>query len=144
MGGDLMEGNLLGGYVRETRDHASFNSWDRQSWFFQIDGKIRFQPEVTQITRNLILNKDYVYESTNSDWCIDHVRGPPPPFQPLCPLSPFVFEPLGCLLTLAPLMCVGAHEQDDASSFYYDSLNVLVWGAHKWRDGVNKSYVSNL
>jgi hypothetical protein len=35
-------------------------------------------------------------------------------------------------------------DHDDASSYFYDSLNVLVWGAHKWRDGVNKSYVSNL
>ena len=66
---------------------------------------IKFEPEVTQITRNLILNKDFVYGSANSDWCIDH---------------------------------------DDASSYFYDSLNVLVWGAHKWRDGVNKSYISNL
>lgn len=33
---------------------------------------------------------------------------------------------------------------DDGSSWFYDENNVLVWGAHKWRDGVNKSYVSNL
>lgn len=35
-------------------------------------------------------------------------------------------------------------DHDDASSFYYDDHNVMVWGSHKWRDGVNKSYVSNL
>eukprot|EP00039_Didymoeca_costata_P024933 m.11883 g.11883 ORF g.11883 m.11883 type:complete len:934 (-) comp4550_c0_seq1:83-2884(-) len=105
MGGDILEGNLLAGYVRETADHASFNSWDRQAWFFKINNEYKFQPEVLQITRNLILNKDYNYGTANSDWTIDH---------------------------------------DDSSSYYYDSYNVNIYGSHKWRDGVNKSYVSNL
>ena len=26
---------MLWGAVKETNDHASFNSWDRQSWFWQ-------------------------------------------------------------------------------------------------------------
>ena len=34
-GGDAVDGNLLFGAVRETGDHASFNSWDRQSWFWE-------------------------------------------------------------------------------------------------------------
>ena len=29
-GGDLMMGNVMWGAVKETADHASFNSWDRQ------------------------------------------------------------------------------------------------------------------
>jgi hypothetical protein len=145
MGGDLMEGNLIFGYVRETNDHASFNSWDRQSWFFRdprsadvtassLDhenssfvrsssqppltsvkpvasssaawsGNVSIVGATMQISRNLILNRDFQYGTSNSDWCIDH---------------------------------------DDASSWYYDEHNVMAWGAHKWRDGVNKSYVSNL
>ena len=58
-----------------------------------------------RITRNLILNKDFEYNSLNSDWAIDH---------------------------------------DDASSWFEDHENVLVYGAHKWRDGIHKHYVHNL
>ena len=63
------------------------------------------KPEILKIQRNLILNKDYQYGSTNSDWSIDH---------------------------------------DDASSFFEDSNNVMVYGSHKWRDGVHKWYFENL
>ena len=72
-------------------------SWDRQSYFWQEEAdqgttKVSVVPEMLTIQRNLILNKDYVYGSENSNWCIDH---------------------------------------DDASSWYEDSENVLVYGAHK-------------
>lgn len=30
------------------------------------------KPEMILIEHNLILNKDYQYDSTNSDWAIDH------------------------------------------------------------------------
>jgi hypothetical protein len=105
-GGDLMEGNVMWGAVKETADHASFNSWDRQSWFWEDEhGVTHSKPEPQLIRRNLILNKDYQYGSANSDWAIDH---------------------------------------DDASSWFEDSENVLVYGSHKWRDGVHKWYSSNL
>ena len=35
-------------------------------------------------------------------------------------------------------------DHDDASSWYEDANNVLVYGAHKWRDGIHKHYVENL
>ena len=104
-GGDILRGNVLFGAVTETADHASFNSWDRQSYFWQIDGNFYVTPEVMEIKNNLILNKDFLFGSENSDWSIDH---------------------------------------DDASSFYEDSLNVMVYGAHKWRDGVHKWYFDNM
>ena len=105
-GGDVMRGNVLFGAVTETADHASFNSWDRQSYFWKSeDGGYHVTPEIMAIKQNLILNKDFVYGSTNSDWSIDH---------------------------------------DDASSYFEDSLNVMVYGAHKWRDGVHKWYYDNL
>ena len=51
---------------------ASFNSWDRQSWFWEDDhGVAHSKPEPQLIRRNLILNKDYQYGSANSDWAID-------------------------------------------------------------------------
>eukprot|EP00656_Telonema_subtile_P020258 TRINITY_DN21409_c0_g1_i2.p1 TRINITY_DN21409_c0_g1~~TRINITY_DN21409_c0_g1_i2.p1 ORF type:complete len:232 (-),score=38.31 TRINITY_DN21409_c0_g1_i2:108-803(-) len=104
-GGDVMQDNLLFGAVKETADHASFNSWDRQAWFWEEDGEYQFRPEMQIIRRNLILNKDYQYGSSNSDWAIDH---------------------------------------DDASSWFEDYDNVLVYGSHKWRDGVHKWYTHNL
>jgi len=50
----------------------SFNSWDRQAWFWQEGGVTHMKPDIMRIQRNLILNKDYQYGSTNSDWSIDH------------------------------------------------------------------------
>ena len=35
-------------------------------------------------------------------------------------------------------------DHDDASSWFEDTRNVLVYGAHKWRDGIRKHYVDNL
>ena len=50
---------------------ASFNSWDRQSYFWETeDGVTHMKPEMNLIQRNLILNKDYQYGSANSDWAI--------------------------------------------------------------------------
>jgi hypothetical protein len=70
-GGDLMVGNVMWGAVKETIDHASFNSWDRQSWFWEDEnGTAHSKPETQLIQRNLILNKDYQYGSANSDWAI--------------------------------------------------------------------------
>ena len=133
-GGDVLQGNVIWGAVKETADHASFNvasmhsvdhacifctlcvaslvdwrvcmqSWDRQSWFWEEDGETHFRPDTMTISNNLILNKDYQYGSANSDWAIDH---------------------------------------DDASSWFEDFENVMVYGGHKWRDGVHKWYTNNL
>ena len=72
-GGDVMEGNLLFGWVRETGDHAAFNSWDRQSWYWKnAKGDFSCVSEVQRIHRNLFLNKDFQYGSSNSDWTVDH------------------------------------------------------------------------
>lgn len=45
----------------------SFNSWDRQAWFWEENGAAHFKPELQLIRRNLILNKDYQYNSGNSE-----------------------------------------------------------------------------
>ena len=48
------------------------------------------------------------------------------------------------------LLCSGSTnsdwsiDHDDASSFFEDSQNVMVYGSHKWRDGVHKHYFENL
>ena len=68
-GGDLLADNVMWGAVKETNDHASFNSWDRQSWFWGgAQGVVHVKPEMMEIQRNLILNKDYQFGSENSDW----------------------------------------------------------------------------
>jgi len=37
----------------------SFNSWDRQSYFWEEGGATHTMPEMQLIQRNLILNKDF-------------------------------------------------------------------------------------
>ena len=37
----------------------SFNSWDRQSYFWEEDGATHTKPEMQLIQHNLILNKDF-------------------------------------------------------------------------------------
>ena len=68
-GGNLLEGNLVFNMVRETQDHGAFNSWDRQPFVVERDGRPTYVPLVNEIRGNLMLN-DY-----NSQEAIDNDDG---------------------------------------------------------------------
>ncbi len=70
-GGNLLENNLIFNMVRETGDHGTFNSWDRQPYLTEVqDGRTpSLIPATSNITRNFLINN---YHST---WPIDHDDG---------------------------------------------------------------------
>ena len=68
-GGNLLEGNLVFNMVRETQDHGAFNSWDRQPFVVERDGRPTYVPLVNEIRGNLMFN-DY-----NSQEAIDNDDG---------------------------------------------------------------------
>lgn len=37
MGGEVMDGNVLFNFVRESNDHGPFNSWDRQPYIYRAN-----------------------------------------------------------------------------------------------------------
>lgn len=66
-GGEVMEGNLLFNYVKESNDHGAFNSWDRQPFIFRANESdlatspslLRISPQPTQVRRNLVFNVNF-------------------------------------------------------------------------------------
>ena len=60
-GGNLMKGNLLFNYVRETGDHGPFNSWDRQPFLTKVrDGRTAsLIPADNEISHNFIIANYY-------------------------------------------------------------------------------------
>jgi hypothetical protein len=65
-GGEVMEGNLLFNYVKESNDHGPFNSWDRQPYVTRknesdlSDGaELQISPDVTNIRANMIFNYNF-------------------------------------------------------------------------------------
>lgn len=74
IGGEVLEGNILFNFVRETGDHGMFNSWDRQPYVYknplsESDGW-QLTPAVHQLRGNLIFNTNFK-GSTRSGYCID-------------------------------------------------------------------------
>lgn len=60
-GGEILEGNLITNFVRESGDHGMFNSWDRQPIVHKdATGAIALDPATHQIRKNLIFNKNWI------------------------------------------------------------------------------------
>jgi len=80
-GGEIVDGNLLFNFVRDSGDHGMFNSWDRQPYLYSsIDGDassaVASHPLTHQITNNFCLNKNYATTHTEfSLYCFDHDDG---------------------------------------------------------------------
>ena len=70
-GGNMLKNNLIFNMVRETADHGSFNSWDRQPYLTTVqDGETpSLTPATSYLTRNFIIN------NYHSVWPIDHDDG---------------------------------------------------------------------
>ena len=69
-GGHLVERNLIFNMVRETGDHGTFNSWDRQPYLTEVrNGTPSLIQAQSNMTRNFFING---YHST---WPIDHDDG---------------------------------------------------------------------
>ena len=77
-GEEVLEGNLIFNMVRETSDHGSFNSWDRQPWLYsktdQPGGELALSPGTHQLRGNFIFNTNFLGHS-NGLYCIDHDDG---------------------------------------------------------------------
>jgi len=66
-GGNLLSANLIFNMVRETQDHGSFNSWDRQPFFVERNGKGTYVPLYNEITRNFWINDYNPQEAVDND-----------------------------------------------------------------------------
>eukprot|EP00118_Oscarella_pearsei_P004070 m.16912 g.16912 ORF g.16912 m.16912 type:complete len:817 (+) comp27198_c0_seq1:101-2551(+) len=77
-GGEILEGNLIFNMVRETSDHGTFNSWDRQPWLYSDtdlpSGSLKLSPEMHHLRGNFIFNGNFIGHS-NGLYCIDHDDG---------------------------------------------------------------------
>ena len=70
-GGNVVKNNLLFNFVRETLDHGTFNSWDRQPYVTTVKDGITpsINPAESYITQNFFLG------NYHSLWPIDHDDG---------------------------------------------------------------------
>lgn len=120
-GGEVLEGNLIFNFVRESGDHGMFNSWDRQPIVHDAssddhslgsadgssadgDGRYAISPLTHQLRGNFIMNRNWL-GTTRSGYCVDY---------------------------------------DDGSSEYNATANFLVYAGFKVRDGVNRRHARNL
>eukprot|EP00041_Stephanoeca_diplocostata_P020313 m.452328 g.452328 ORF g.452328 m.452328 type:complete len:998 (+) comp21539_c0_seq2:36-3029(+) len=117
MGGEVMDGNVLFNFVRESNDHGPFNSWDRQPYIYRVNEydvtdrgggdsttPYRISPQTQVIRRNLVIN--------------------------------FNFHGVQCGSI--------AIDFDDESSQYHVESNVLVYGGQKCFDGMDRNVTKNL
>ena len=59
-GGHVLTNNLVFNMVRETQDHGTFNSWDRQPFMYTgADGKPTFVPRTNRIGPHNFFENDY-------------------------------------------------------------------------------------
>ena len=69
-GGNILENNLMFNMVRETGDHGTFNSWDRQPYLTDVGpDPPSLIPAVNYITNNFFIS------NYHSAWPIDHDDG---------------------------------------------------------------------
>ena len=61
LGGTRLHANVLFNAVKETWDHGPYNSWGRQDWVYEsgASGAKQLFPERTELSNNLILNRNY-------------------------------------------------------------------------------------
>ena len=62
-----LEKNIIFNMVRETQDHGSFNSWDRQPFYVERDGNKTYTPLYNEITRNFWVNDYNPQEAVDND-----------------------------------------------------------------------------
>lgn len=77
-GGEILEGNLVLNFVRESGDHGMFNSWDRQPYLYDgdVEGEVLLAPRPHQIHGNMIFNKNFAGDgATNSGYAFDYDDG---------------------------------------------------------------------
>ena len=70
-GGNIVTRNLLFNFVRETKDHGPFNSWDRQPYLTKVRDGVTASlfPKENYMTYNFLINNYHSY------WPIDHDDG---------------------------------------------------------------------
>ena len=66
-GGHLLDSNIIFNMVRETQDHGTFNSWDRQPFFVERDGQSTYVPLYNEIQRNFFINNYNPQEAIDND-----------------------------------------------------------------------------
>ena len=72
IGGEVLQGNLIFNFVRETGDHGQFNSWDRQPFLYKdkTGSSWKLTPEPHQLRGNLCFNTNF-RGTTHSGYCFD-------------------------------------------------------------------------
>ena len=65
-GGDVIKSNVIFNMVRETQDHGTFNSWDRQP-FFNATGDGGYAYPYRDISNNFWINNYNPQEATDND-----------------------------------------------------------------------------
>jgi len=66
-GGNLLEGNLVFNMVRETQDHGTFNSWDRQPFVVERGGQSTYVPLLNELRGNFLINDFNPQEAIDND-----------------------------------------------------------------------------
>eukprot|EP00040_Diaphanoeca_grandis_P016432 m.84756 g.84756 ORF g.84756 m.84756 type:complete len:1009 (-) comp25800_c0_seq1:252-3278(-) len=74
-GGEVLEGNLVFNFVRESGDHGQFNSWDRQP-IVRGDATSGYEivPKTHHLNKNFILNINFL-GVTHSGYSVDYDDG---------------------------------------------------------------------
>lgn len=68
-GGNTLTSNLIFNMVRETADHGTFNSWDRQPFLYKNEetGEKTYVPRMNEIKYNFWMNNYNPQEATDND-----------------------------------------------------------------------------
>mmetsp|Transcript_13494 Transcript_13494/g.43960 ORF Transcript_13494/g.43960 Transcript_13494/m.43960 type:complete len:829 (-) Transcript_13494:128-2614(-) len=69
-GGHTIRRCLLFNFVRETKDHGNFNSWDRQPYASSTDVDAQSSSELPST-----IEKSFVFNNYHSEWPLDHDDG---------------------------------------------------------------------
>jgi hypothetical protein len=68
-GGNALTSNLIFNMVRETSDHGTFNSWDRQPFLYYnaVTNQSTYVPQMNEIANNFWMNNYNPQEATDND-----------------------------------------------------------------------------
>ena len=121
-GGMLIQGNAIFNTVRETSDHGPINSWDREPYLVDHGNGPTLQPERNYITANLLFNGYSSVWPLDRQWPLTHTE--PATSTPHCVSRGSSCK---CCLYVVCYVC----SDDDGSSYYTDSYNVLIYGGYK-------------
>lgn len=73
-GGNVIEGNLLFNWCRETFDHGPINSWDRLPYVYNAAEEGQ-PPEYTTTPRMSLITRNFLINSYHGTWPSDHDDG---------------------------------------------------------------------